>query len=258
MSKKNHIPNNVFYDINKFPAEKGVLVFPISISRIQTGQNSQKCLEYIRYFSPEKISTPTVGLNFIYGDLLYMNSNEPAFKLKHSFMHEISQHKNRMEKLLHKDRMDFQIQHAFAFQSWGQVYLDSENFTDNFTRIREIYISDEKFQKYLKEDAEHLDRPVDDLQTEFFLEEYLMSYLTSKGKTRLRNDYIQDQQKWILFCYPGSPLKAHIYLYQLNPFNLDNEENPYQNAWYDLEAKKLIDFDRVDLDTYDYKYEEPK
>ncbi len=252
---KNNIPKNTFYDINKFPAEKGILVFPISISRIQTGQSSQKCLEYIQHLSPSKISTPTVGLNFVYGDLLYMNSNEPAFKLKNSFMHQISEHKNGMENLLHKHRLDFQIQHAFAYQSWGQTYLDSENFTDNLKKIRDLYHSDEEFKEYVQSDADHVGRPLDDLQVEFFLEEYLMFYLTTKGKTRLRNDYIQDQEKWILFCYPGSPLKAHIYLYQLNPFGLDNPVNVYQNSFYDLEAKKLVDCSRVDLETYDYKYE---
>lgn len=31
-------------------------------------------------------------------------------------------------------------------------------------------------------------------------------------------------------------------------------ENPYQNNWYDLEAKKLIDYAKIDLDKYNYKY----
>ena len=62
--------------------------------------------------------------------------------------------------------------------------------------------------------------------------------------------YIENNQKWILFCYPGNPLKNTVYLYQLDPFKLDWKENPYQNSFYNLEDKKLIDYSRVDLDSY--------
>ena len=77
-----------------------------------------------------------------------------------------------------------------------------------------------------------------------------MMYLLSKNQVTLPNEYIENNQKWILFCYPGRPLKSTAYLYQLNPFKLDWKDNPYQNSHYDLEAKQLIDFDRVDLETY--------
>jgi hypothetical protein len=77
-----------------------------------------------------------------------------------------------------------------------------------------------------------------------------MIYLLSKNQVILPNDFIQNNQKWILFCYPGKPLKHLIYLYQLNPFKLSWKENPYENSYYDLENKQLINFDRVDLETY--------
>jgi hypothetical protein len=68
----------------------------------------------------------------------------------------------------------------------------------------------------------------------------------------LPNEFIEGNQKWILFCYPGKPLKSTVYFYQLNPFKLDWKENPYQNACYDLENKKLYDFDRLDIETFDF------
>lgn len=82
-----------------------------------------------------------------------------------------------------------------------------------------------------------------------------MFYLLTKNQIKLPNDYIENNQKWILFCYPGAPLKSTTYMYQLNPFDIDWSENPYQNCVYDLESKKLIDFTRIDLETYNYKYE---
>lgn len=81
-----------------------------------------------------------------------------------------------------------------------------------------------------------------------------MFYLLSKGKVGLPNEYIQGREKWILWCYPGKPLKGQVYVYQQDPLNLSNAKNIYENCAYDLEAKKLIDFTRIDLDTYNYQY----
>jgi hypothetical protein len=78
-------------------------------------------------------------------------------------------------------------------------------------------------------------------------------YLLSKNQIKLPNEFIENNQKWILWCYLGRPLKAEVYMHQLNPFKLDWPENPYQNCQYDLEAKELIDFNRVDLETYEVR-----
>lgn len=61
------------------------------------------------------------------------------------------------------------------------------------------------------------------------------------------------EKKWILFCYPGRPLKSTVYLYQINPLQLNWEENPYQKAFYNLEDKQLIKYEDVDLETYSVK-----
>jgi len=80
-----------------------------------------------------------------------------------------------------------------------------------------------------------------------------MHYLLVKGMARLRNDYVRDEQEWILWCYPGRPYKSQIYLFQQNFFNLDNPKNPYQNAYYDLERKLLYKLDEIDIDSFVYK-----
>ena len=51
---------NQFFDINKLPAEEGILVFPISMSRISNSQSTKKCWAYMKIFSPEKIIKPQV------------------------------------------------------------------------------------------------------------------------------------------------------------------------------------------------------
>ncbi|USN87787.1 MAG: hypothetical protein H6779_05325 [Candidatus Nomurabacteria bacterium] len=246
-----------FHDINKLPKEYGILVFPISISRAQnkTGQEPDKYVEYLKYFSPSKVSAPKAGVNFVYSDSLYLHSDERASVLKYKFMNIVLNHKNSMQKLLFKERQNFQIQHAFSYEVWNQFYLSYDgNFASDLARFKEIYNSDERFLKYLKEDADFVGRKLDENQINFFLEEHLMIYLSSKKKISLPNEYIMGREQWVLWAYPGVPLKAQLYTYQLNPLNLDAPENPYQNHSYDLESKVLTDALKVDLDSYNYKY----
>lgn len=254
----NVLPKNTFFDINKLPKDWGILVFPISIARIdnRTGQDPQQCFDYLSIFSPSKVLVPKIGVNMIYGDYLYLHSKEEASSLKQKFMSMVMRHKNAFQNLLRKDHQRYQIQNAFSYEVWNQLYLSYEgDFSADIGRIKEIYKNDPLFQKYLKEDTDHCGRELTEDQINFFLEEHLMSYLLSKKQITLPNEYIQGREKWVLWCYPGAPLKAMTYLYQLNPFGLDAIENDYQNHTYDLEAKKLVDFMRIDLETYNYKYE---
>lgn len=241
---------NKFFDINKLPKEKGLLLFGLSMSKLLNRQDAAHCLEDIRHFSPSKVNKPLIGLNFIYSDFLYLYSNKPAPELKHSFMNQVINHRNGMQKLLEKNNLEFQIQHAFNYMVWNQLYVGTNDFNNLFEKLKNIYKNDPTFQKYIKEDCEAFAREMGENQVNYFLEEILMIYLLSKNQIKLPNEFIENNQKWILFCYPGRPLKSQIYTYQLNPFNLNWSENPYQNCFYDLENKKLIDCLTVDLKTY--------
>lgn len=246
-----------FFDINKLPGEYGILVFPISLARMDngTGQDPQQCLEYIKHFSPDKVAEPKVGLNMIYGDFLYLYSKEEAVTLKQKFMNVVLKHKNGFQKLIKKEQARFQIQHAFSYQVWNQLYLNYDgDFDADFRSFKKMYLEDPLFQKYMKEDIAFTQRTEIEEQINFFLEEHLLFYLISKGKIALSNEYIQGRQEWILCCYPGIPLKCEIYTYQKNPFKLSMPGNKYENSCYDLESKKVIDMMKIDLETYNYSY----
>jgi hypothetical protein len=247
-----------FFDITKLPEGFGIIVFPISIARAEpgAGQDPKKCLEYIKHFSPAKITEPKVGLNMIYGDFLYLHSKEQAAILKNRFANVTIKHKNAFQNLLEKEAKDrFQIQHAFSFESWNQLYLDYKgDFNYEFNRLKNMYLKDPLFQKYVQQDADYFKRDLTDEQINFFLEEHLMLYLISKKQIVLPNEYVQGRERWVLWCYPGVPLKAQAYVYQRNPLHLKIPENVYQNCCYDLESNKLIDYTEIDLETYNYQY----
>jgi hypothetical protein len=138
------LPKNTFYDINKLPKEYGILVFPISLARIdnRTGQDPEQCLEYVKHFSPGKVSEPKIGLNMVYGDFLYLHSREEAKTLKQRFMSVVLNHKNAFKKLLAKEYNRFQIQHGFSYEVWNQLYLDyGGDFDADFRRFKKKRIS---------------------------------------------------------------------------------------------------------------------
>lgn len=244
---------NVFFDINKLPHEKGLLLFGLSMNKLDNRQNAKNCLDDIRLLAIDKMSKPLIGLNFIYSDFLYLYSESPAPELKETLMSRAINHKNSFQKLIAKNTLEFQIQHGFNYIVWNQLYVGTNDFDLLFKELKKVFENDDQFRKYMEEDCSEFGREVGENQINFFLEESLMFYLLTKNQVKLPNEYIENQQKWVLFCYPGRPLKSTIYLAKLNPFKLDWQENPYQDAFYDLEAKQLIKYEDVDLETYSVK-----
>lgn len=235
-------PINAFFDINKFPQEEGLLVFGISMSRIGNAQSAAKCFEYVESLIP-KIIKPAVGLILLYADGLYLNSDEVASSLKKKYQSLINSHKYEFVNLLKKH--PWYIPRSISYLIWNQLLLESKEYFDYLGKLKEIYKKDKQFQSCLHQDI-HKTNPTQN-EINFILEETLVFYLMAKGKMRLQNEYVQDKEKWILGCYPSKPLKSEIYLFQNNFFKLSNPTNQYEMSYYDLEAKKLYDYARVDL-----------
>ncbi|MEX0920563.1 MAG: hypothetical protein WDZ69_03215 [Candidatus Pacearchaeota archaeon] len=249
---KGKIPKkNEFFDIKPLK-DWGIIWLPISMSNISTSQKVSNCVNWIDFLGDSKVGEPKIGLNFVYCDFLYLNSRESAKKLKDKFMAESIHHKKGLRKSFWKKRKKMQIQHAFHFETWGNIYLNLEgDFNIYLRKIKDIYKKDKKFQKYLKEDAKFFKRKLTKIQKDFFLEEHLMAYLILNKKIKFRNEYVQGREKWILLSYPGVPPKAQIYLFQKNPFNFKTD-NKFPGQ-YNLLNNKFYDFDNIDLETWNYE-----
>jgi len=232
-----------FFDINRFPKQEGILVFGISMNKIGNIQSAEQCFQYVENFIP-KIIKPAVGLNFVYADSLYLHSQEEAQKLKKKNEPLMHAHKYAFLNIL--DKHLAYIQPSFSFTSWSQMILESKDFFNLFGNLKKIYREDAVFQQLVRYDAQGRTE-LSEIEENFILEEILMFYLTSKGKMRLRNDFVVDKQKWVLWCYPGEPLLSEIYLYKKNFFGIHNNHNVYENSFYDLTNKKLIDFSKIGL-----------
>lgn len=246
---------NEFFDINKLSPEEGIIVFPISMSRISTSQTAEKCWEYLQHFNPEKIAAPLVGLNFLYTEGLYMNldTNKSANNMKNSYAEAMLTHKNAFENIIKKHlTKEIQIPQAFFYMSWFQLYLSVKEFRSKFLALKKFAEEDDKLLSYLQEDADYAKKELTKEQINFFLEEHLVLMLLLKRLVKLPNDYILGREKWILNAYPGKPPKALAYLFQVNPLQLKGENNRYDATQYDLESKRLYEFGRLDLDSWNY------
>lgn len=245
-----------FFDINKLPKDYGILVFPISMSRATTGQAPKEYIKFLKHFS-NKILEPKVGAHFIYADYLYLHSNEKSALLRNRYAEMVVDHSNALRNSILKHRTEFQIQSAFSYQVWNDQYLRYEgDFQTQLNQFKKSMLADKKMVKYLKDDCKHWGKKYIENQINFFLEEHLMSYFLLKGKLKISNDFVNDRQRWVLWCYPGSQPKSLIYTFQKNIFKLANLDNKYEESVYDLDNKLLIDLTKIDLDTYNYTYNE--
>lgn len=244
MNKKKNLKKNEFFDINKFPAKEGMLIFGISMSQVSNVQSAKKCFFYIEELV-KKIMYPYVGLTFLYSDNLYLYQKGEPSKLNKKFQQLMISHKNEFQKILNNNR--WYIRDSFGFLTWNQALLEIKDFMHYFSKLKDIYGKDKDFQKFVKEDIKLSKKKINEESIHFILEEILVFYLASKGVLKFPNKYLNGKEKWVLWCYPGKPLKSEIYLYQKNFFKLKNKENEYEDCYYDLNEQKLYNYNNVDL-----------
>ena len=77
------------------------------------------------------------------------------------------------------------------------------------------------------------------------------SALGAIEQLKLRNEYALGREDWVLWIYPGVPGKSLVYLCQKNPLGFETD-NPYIGQ-YNLDNSKFYDFNKMDLETWDYK-----
>ena len=231
-----------YFDINKFHKGWGLIVFPISMTRIANAQNAEAHIEYLRKFIP-KIVEPKRGVHFLYTEGLYMNMPGSAYEMKNSYLNSMVAHANAFKKLLKKNQREMQIHEAFSFDSWFQMHLSHPDVLGSQREIKQFYETNDMFRSLVAEDAAQNKKILDDHQLSFFLEEHTFAYLLLNGQIKLRNDFVKGREEWILLAYPGMPPKAQIYLVQNDPLSIGKYPNPYKGQ-YDLVSRKFIDYSK--------------
>lgn len=234
-----------YFDINKFPKDWGIIVFPISMSRIGNAQSPKECIDALSFFL-EKVEVNKVGANFIYSEGLYMNFEQDPYETKNKFAQDSISHMGGVKNLVSKNFRQFQIDNAFSFQAWFQMYLSHRDFMSTLKEVRDFYNSDSEFQRLVLLDAEENGKELTERQLSFFIEEFTFTYLLINRKLTLNNEFVENREEWVLEAYPGMPLKGQAYLIQKDPLKINDDFNPYKGQ-YDLDSKKFIPYADMDL-----------
>jgi len=235
-----------FFDINKFPAKEGLVIFPISMSRISNSQSGDIYYNYVDKFT-KKVARAVVGVNFIYTDNLYSKYHQDTNASIHKYLDLMITHKNLFFKILiQKSKY---VEKAFSFLTWTQLCIEVKNYLQMLSKVRKFYDEDESFKKHVKADIEYSKRKVNNDNINFVLEETLMSYLILKDEVYLQNEFVNGREKWRLMCYPGKPNKSFVYFFQKDILKIESN-NIYKNHMYDLNEHKLYDFTKINLDNF--------
>ncbi len=247
---KSSLGVNEFYDFNKHPSGYGIEILNISMSLLSTKQTPKKCVELDRKHVKRKFNEKKVGGLVLYTDGLYLNSSEESAKLHYRHRQLIEEHKQGFMNHLKKDPT--LIPNAYSFISWDQHILNCSKFSSYLAKVRELYKKDRCFKKLVEHDIKAAGREVSRYTIEFILEEILADYAATKGLVELPNEFVQGRQEWVLNIYPGKPIRSQVYLYQLDPLKLGRTSNVYGNCWYDWQQCVLYDFERLDIETFDF------
>ena len=109
------------FDINQLPKSKGMILFGISMARIDNAQSAASCMKHIEQLCEKIQRTEGIGLSFLYADYLYMHTATlSARKLRNTYVNQMSSHKNGMLKLLEKNPA--WIIHHFLFSLGRSCY----------------------------------------------------------------------------------------------------------------------------------------
>lgn len=230
------------FDINKFPKDTGLLYFGISMSRIGNSQSAQSCYDHMNYLASKIDKTEGIGLTFLYSDYLYFLSEEPAKELRSRAKEQMMSHKlNFLDIVL---RNNTYTKKAFSFLTFGQSILDNAKvYQSAYEKVRSLYETDEKFKSLVISDTK--DGVESDEGIRFILEEITYFYLANFGQLKITNTFTAGEEKWILQCYPGDPLKSEIYLLKLNPCKFKSD-NIYKLGMYNLEKNIFMDYSKID------------
>lgn len=230
--------------INKFPANDGLLIFPISMSRISNSQNGKEYFNIVHELT-SKISRPVVGCVFIYTDALYTKYHQETGSSRDKYLDLMISHKNQFMKELLKN--SYFVERAFSFMSWSQLCLQTRDFTQKLSLVKKLYHENEEFKRAVDKDIQHTNRELNEDNVMFILEETLMSYLILKEQLDLNNEFVHGRDKWRIIAYKGKPNYSFICFFQLNPLNISST-NPYENYYFNLEDMKLYCMGQMDIE----------
>lgn len=230
-----------FFDINKLPVN-GYLVFPLSMSRLQTGQSPEKIYDALVFFN-KKIPKISLDVVFLYTNGLYMNTEEKAIVVRQKTTNQMLNHRNALMSLILKKR-EF-VPQAFHFETWDNILLNADKFVETVNALKNLRLKSPDFRKHLEQDLK--DKEKTETNFNFLIEEIAITHLLRQKFVPLPHT-LASSDGWRLIVYAGDPMQADIFAFNKHKLPKNKEikkDSVYSRAQYDLDKKVLIDFDKL-------------
>jgi len=230
------------YDINKLPVD-GYLVFPLSMSKLNSGQSAESCYKVLEEFE-KKITMISLDVIFLYTNGLYFNNNESALDVRKRTLGQMLSHRNALIKLILKKRK--YVSQAMHFLPWDYVILNSPKYQEFFQKLSDLKEKDAKFKELLKEGLKGRDE--NEANFNFIIEEIVVTHLIRQKLIEFPKTLVK-QDNFRLILYPGEYLKADLYQWKkrILPQKEKDKKNPYYASHYDLDKKVVYNFDEINL-----------
>jgi hypothetical protein len=233
--------NQKHFDIRTVP-NYGFLVFPLSMSRLNTALSPEKLYEFLEYFET-KLTHKTLDVIMLYTNDLYSNSEESGFLLRKKTLNQMLNHKAGLESLILKHKRFFPG--AFRFLPWDYALLNGPDFNSERAKLLAHMDTDPIFQAVLQQDLDAAERELTEANLHFLIEELVVSHLIME-KEVLFPYQLSMPDGWRLLCYPGNPPAGLVYLWRKNLLgnrtDIQKQHQIFARSFYNMEAKVLVSF----------------
>ena len=229
------------FDISRISGD-GILILPVSMSRMAAGQSPEDCYEILSYFE-NKFETFNNDAILMYTNGLYFNAEDISFEKRTKTNAQILDHSSKMRSLIEKNRKF--IPKAIHFMPIDYVILNSGKYQEMFNLLKKLEKEDSTYRDLLKVDLNG--REYTEANINFFLEETVVTHLITEQFVDLPTT-LAKQDEWRLICYPGSTIKSQVYVYQQNILEKNKScTNEYRGSMYNFQDKVLEVFSDIQL-----------
>ncbi len=233
--------NKTGFNISRIKGS-GVLILPISMSRISGGQTPEDCYEMLSYFE-DKIETFSNDAIIMYTNGLYFNTEDSAFEKRVKTNMQVLSHVTKLDSLIQKGRKF--IPKAIHFMPIDYVIMNSPSYQHMFSKLKKLEKEDSEFRKFLEIDLDG--RKYTEANINFFIEEIIVTHLITEQFVDLPVTLARADE-WRLICYPGKTTLSQVYVCQKNILEKNQySKNEYRGCMYNFKDKVLEVFSDIDL-----------
>lgn len=237
-------------DILELPKQPGLMIFPISMAKIQGEQSPKKIFNFIVEKVLQKMwKGDPISVLIIYSTSFYERYN---VNLGKDMKQLAKDHESELKKLI--SGVSYLEKSAYSYMDWDEFidkYIDRKKLFEARDYLYKFSLEDEQFGNYLLSDIARLKKQDNDDGRLFILEEAVLFYMILKEyKFTFKDDFTKNMNRWILLCYSGFALKVFAYLHQKNYFKVTDAKNIFQDTFYDFKSNFLYRYPELDIDKY--------